>query len=367
MKGLFGRIKGWPAWAKVVAVVVALLVVAGGVGAAALVSRMSTRGATKSAARHAVTVTPQPSEQPTAGPPSAPLASTLTCRLPVSSGQGGSGGFVTFPQATFAADPASAIKAESVYGLSFDRSAGTWVPVPRSWVSPDGSRYAYWDWRSQSVEALTIATGAETTLGPKPFGAASAARVSTGNWTLIEALDGGVYAAPGGGYQSSFAGLWLFPWSGAGERQVIANDFWQAVGGGAAWGTVSQSVPEGAENTILRLDLAGGSPVEWFSRPRLRSRVVGFDASGHPVVEASSRDVMEVWLVVGQGNATSLLTLTPTEAQRSSNGPGQPRVSSVVGDDKGIWLATTDGTYLSAAGRTEKVSTVTGQLGGGCA
>lgn len=153
--------------------------------------------------------------------------------------------------------------------------------------------------------------------------------------------------------------------SGAGERQVTGSNFWHAVGGGAAWGTVSESVPEGAANVVLRLDLGTGASAEWFSRPGLQSRVVGFDGSGHPVVQASSKDMTEAWLVTSQGNGTRLLALAPT-GQQGINGPLRPMVQSVVGDDKGIWLATSDGLYLATAAGTEKASTVTGQLGGGC-
>src|SRR5215472_13414457 len=367
MRGLLSQIKSWPTWTKAVAIVVAVLVVAGGAGAA-VAPRMGLGRTAKSAAKRP---TPEPSGLPLSSPSASPvpLASTLSCKLPISSGQLGSGGFLTFPEAAFTADPTSSVKTDTSYGLSFDRAVAKWVPVPRSWVAPDGSRYAYWDWQTRSVQSVAIATGAETNLGPRPNGAASAARLNASNgWQVIEALDTGVYAAPNN-YPAT-PGLWLFPWSGTGERQVIGTGFWHAVGGGAAWGTVSQAVPEGAANTVLRLDLGGGSPADWFSRPGLQSRVVGFDISGHPVVEARSKDVMEAWLVTGQGSGTKLLTLTPTAAQKAQSGPygpGGPVIQSVVGDDKGTWLATTDGLYLSTSARTEKVSTVTGQLGAGCA
>jgi hypothetical protein len=260
------------------------------------------------------------------------------------------------------------VKADNFYGLTYDRAAGKWLPVSRAAVAPDGVHYAYWEWQSRSFQAVDANSGSETTLGPKAGGAASAARINpnNGSWLLLDSADAGVYATFGTGYQGSGPGLWLFPWSGSGERQVTGNDFWQAIGGGAAWGTVSQSVPEGAANTIVRLDLSGGSPADWFSRPGLRSRVAGFDASGTPVVEASSKDVTEVWLVSGQNNGSKLLTVPPP-TQQGQNGPIRAAVESVVGDSNGIWLATTDGLYLSAGNRMEKVSTVTGQLGGGCA
>ena len=349
--------------------IAAVLVVASGAGVA-LAPRMGLGRASRSAARQAVSPAPHPSAVPTSSLSASPvpLVSALACKLPVSNGQLGSGGFVTFPQAVFTADPSSAVKADNSYGLSFDRAFARWLPVPRSWVSPDGTRYAYWEWQTRSIQAVAVSTGAETTLGPKPNGAASAARFNANSyWSVVEALDGGVYAVPSGGYQSNSPGLFLFPWSGTGERQVTGSGFWHAIGGGAAWGTVSQSVPEGAANTILRLDLGGESPAEWFSRPSRQSRLVGFDVSGHPVVEASSKDLMEASLVTSQGNGTKLFSLTPTPGQLNPNGPGRPVLQSVVGDDKGIWLATSDGMYFSTSGRTEKVSTVTGRLGGGCA
>src|SRR5215472_16319611 len=296
MRGLLGQIKNWPTWTKVVAIVVVVLVVAAGAGAA-LAPRMSL-GRTVRSAKPAPTPTPQPSGLPSSSSSASPvpLASTLSCKLPISSGQLGSGGFLTFPEAAFTADPSSAVKTDTLYGLSFDRAVAKWVPVPRSGVAPDGSRYAYWDWQTRSVQSVAIATGAEANLGPRPNGPASAARLNANNgWQVVEALDTGVYAVPNS-YPPT-PGLWLFPWSGTGERQVIGTGFWHAVGGGAAWGTVSQAVPEGAANTVLRLDLGGGSPADWFSRPGLKSRVVGFDVSGHPVVEARSKDVMEAWVV----------------------------------------------------------------------
>src|SRR5215472_8026785 len=225
MRGLLGQIKNWPTWTKVVAIVVVVLVVAAGAGAA-LAPRMSL-GRTVRSAKPAPTPTPQPSGLPSSSSSASPvpLASTLSCKLPISNGQLGSGGFLTFPEAAFTADPSSAVKSDSSYGLSFDRAVGKWVPVPRSWVSPDGSRYAYWDYQTRSVQAVAIATGAETILGPRPNGAASAARLNTsGGWQVVEALDTGVYAVPNG--YPAIPGLWLFPWSGTGERQVIGAGFW---------------------------------------------------------------------------------------------------------------------------------------------
>src|SRR5262244_128644 len=116
MRGLLGQIRSWPAWAKVVAIVVAVLIVAGGAGAA-VAPRMGLGRTAKSAAKHPATPTPEPSALPLSSPSASqvPLASTLSCKLPISSGQLGSGGFLTFPQATFTADPSSAVKSDTSY------------------------------------------------------------------------------------------------------------------------------------------------------------------------------------------------------------------------------------------------------------
>jgi hypothetical protein len=81
MRGILSQIKLWPAWAKVVAGVVALLIVASGAGAA-LAPRMGLGRAAKSAARPAATPTLQPSQVPISSPSASPvpLVSTLTCK-----------------------------------------------------------------------------------------------------------------------------------------------------------------------------------------------------------------------------------------------------------------------------------------------
>lgn len=368
MRGLVDRFSIWPGWAQVVALLVALVVV---VSAAAGGTVLALRSGARLPAisRTAASPTPgAPSPGATPGGRTSPRPSTvavvasLKCRIAISSGQPGSGGFVTFPGAIFAADPSSNVQSAFGYGLMFDRAFSRWLPVPRSWVSPDGTRYVYWDPRAGSLEAVSLNSSGLTALGPKPGGAASAARVSSALWQPVEALEAGVYAIAAG---PPSPGLWLFPWSGSGEQQVIGTGFWHAIGGSAAYGTASQSVPQGAENTILRLTLAGGSPVEWFSRPGLQSRVVGFDVAGNAVVEAGSPGATEVWLVTGPRAGTKLLTI-PQPQPGQSGGQSRAALMSVVGDANGIWLATTDGLYFAGPTGTEKASSVTGLLGAGC-
>lgn len=216
----------WPAWVKVGAATLAVLMVAGGAGGAlAWRTGFAGRSNPGKAVQTSARPRPTPSQSPvvsTPTPEATPVASTLSCRLPISNGQPGSGGFVVFPSAKFQADPASSVKSDAVYGMSFDLAAGKWLPVPRSYISPDGTRYAYWDWQSRSIVAVSVASGAETQVGPRLNGAASAARLNAQNWQLIEALDDGVYATPAGETQT---GLWLFPWSGSGSARSREQAF----------------------------------------------------------------------------------------------------------------------------------------------
>src|ERR1700730_3331883 len=98
---------------------------------------------------------PAPASSARTGSPPSPFATppavsavNFSCRLPIASsdapfdgkqadGRKGNGGFITFPNVTFQTDPASL--------GSYDPAARKWLPVPFSWVSPEGSAYAYTD------------------------------------------------------------------------------------------------------------------------------------------------------------------------------------------------------------------------------
>src|ERR1700687_3295997 len=143
-------------------------------------------------------------------------ARSLSCRLPVYAGGSGSGGFIVFPGGTFIADPASAVSLppgaptpQPMMGqqgyLSYDRAFSKWLPVPYSWVSPDGSRYAFST--SNSVWVQNVADSAKVLLGEgQP-------------WVIVAYLSEGVYAAP-----PNAAGLWLLPVSTA-PRQIANTGY----------------------------------------------------------------------------------------------------------------------------------------------
>ncbi|HEV2954126.1 MAG TPA: hypothetical protein VG015_08555, partial [Candidatus Dormibacteraeota bacterium] len=68
------------------------------------------------------------------------VAADLNCKIGISSGAPGSGGFISFPDGAFTPDPSSSIGAGGQ--LSYLRGQSKWVASQRSAVSPDGLQYA---------------------------------------------------------------------------------------------------------------------------------------------------------------------------------------------------------------------------------
>jgi hypothetical protein len=370
VRAIAARIGAWPTGVKVAAlVVVALLVVA----AVAVPVTLRLRAQPAASARRAPGRAPTPTPAPILSPGAQSLAADLTCRLPISSFGPGSGGFIGFPSGSFTSDPGSstpAFQRQGTNGLTYDRAIGKWLAVPYLSITPDGGRFVYWNGQEADFHVVEVTTNAEVAIGPRSNGpawqAASAARFNNPyygpSWTLLDAAADGVYATPPSVSAGPAAGLWFFPYAGA-ERQVASFGYWQAVGGGAAWGTSAPSVPQGATVTIVRLDLSSGASTSWFSQDGESAQVAGFDASGHPVVVTSTEEAVQVWVVDGPQHGTRVLDL-PQEPQSGYRGP---IVQSVAGDANGVWIAVHDGLYLYRNGSSQQVSTVTGQLGGGCA
>lgn len=316
----------------------------------------------------------QPTPSPTPSPvytlppvppsptPTPPASSTLSCRLPISAGSPGSGGFIVFPGGKFVADPASNVVIPNVptpspqygpggyqpgnfFGLTYDRAYSKWLPVPRQLVSPDGARYVYTS--PDSVFVVNVVGGAKTELGA---GSGHA-------WNVFDVDSEGVYANAQQTTSLAPAGLWLLPFSGA-PHQITATGYWQAVGGGAAYGFEAPSVPTGAVQRLLRLDLKTGATSTWFDNLPL-GNVLGFDVQGHPILSL-------------QGNPQQVVVLTRVNQELILYNGDPPNfyVSwGVMADRNGIWLASGNGLYIHRAGtvQLELVSAVTGPLAGSCA
>ena len=282
-------------------------------------------------------------------------STTFSCRLPIYAGGPGSGGFLVLPDRTFIADPRSGVTVPSPspgsspppaqygpqgwFGLTYDVAAGRWVPVPRSWVAPDGKRYAY-PGNPDGIYVVDVAANTQTEIGEGR------------RWSVLDVEAEGVYAT-----EQNLAGLWLLPFAGS-PTQLTTLGYWTAIGGGAAYGTETSSVPNGVATVIDRFDLKTHARQHWFAVANAQTSVFGFDAAGHPIMMvrgvAPGVNSNQLWLVKGLG-AVEVLT-------DNNNFSGPP-----IGDSHGIWLMNYQATYLFVPGQGPYlVANVGGQLGGGC-
>jgi hypothetical protein len=293
---------------------------------------------------------------------SAPLppAIGLSCRLPIYVGPPGSGGFVAFPGGSFVADPrsgvtlppnlgpsASPVPGPGQYGqygqygqslgMTYDNVHSRWLPVQRTWVTPDFSRYA---WPAQDgIYVVTVADGTVSELG------------SGHSWVLLELASAGAYAVvPNAG------GLWLLPFTGS-PREVVTTGYWQIVGSGAAYGTVLSAAPQGVANPIVRLDLATGVSTPWFMLDDGSSvTVVGFDQNGAPLIPTYDQYGAKLWLVPSLGDAKVIATYQ-----------GGQLPNQVVADAHGVWFSGGQTIYLYVPGSGWfSPSQIGGYLAGGC-
>lgn len=288
-------------------------------------------------------------------------AVALSCRLPIFAGGPGSGGFIVFPGGSFIADPRSAVLAPSPspgtasptppqygpgyvgwWGSTYDARYSKWLPVPWAWVSPDGTRYAYPLGGDIYVQSVT--GGAQLDLGEgQRFG-------------VLEVENDGVYVTIGGQ-----AGLWFLPFSGA-TKQLTAFGFWQGVSHGAAYGTSTSAVPQGATNTILKLDLSSGNTVPFFSWPGSQSNVNGFDAQGHPIIQVNYSNGTALFIATGPNTSTIIAANTYQPYVTNPPFPQPPPIA----DAHGLWFSVGSGIVLFANGQWYAMSNVGGQLAGQC-
>jgi hypothetical protein len=284
---------------------------------------------------------------------------TLLCRLPVYANGPGSGGFIVFPGATFVADARSAVTAPSPspgnasptpppyggyvgwWGMTYDTKYSKWLPVPWAWVSPDGSRYAYP--LDGDIYVQSVSGGAQLELGQgQRFG-------------VLDVANDGVYVTA-----TPNPGLWFLPFSGA-AKQVTASGFWQAASHGAAYGTATSAVPQGAANTILKLDLGSGATTSFFSQPNAQSNVTGFDVQGHPVIQVGYTNGIALFIATGPSTATLIAATTYGQYSPPPFPQGQP-----IADGHGLWFQAGNSIVLFANGTWYAMSNIGAQLAGQC-
>jgi len=229
----------------------------------------------------AISPTPTPTAPPTAAPSATPTKSA-SCKLPVASGdaptdgnpahgQAGSGGFLTMPGGTFTKDPQSL--------AAYDSAVSKWLPVPRAWISPDGTHYAWPENQPGAgpvtgiIHVVEIATGADKTFYvPAPSMPVSYEASGVFVTRIVPNSD-----APPQGLSKLDPGTGDF-------KQLAADGNWSALGGGFAFGGdvdsgVAQPPPATGPgelyNRVRKLELATGTVTPIQSYPGSSVRVLG--------------------------------------------------------------------------------------------
>ena len=303
-------------------------------------------------ASSARTESPPPPPSLVATPP-ALSAVNFSCRLPIASadapldgkqadGQTGKGGFITFPNMTFQTDPTSL--------GSYDPAARKWLPVPFSWISPDGSAYAYTD-----GAAYVVNTGNETR---KSFGLPYPA--------MVVAYDtSGVYlehVIPFSDANPHGIGL-LDPSSGA-YTQIFApgtsdEQLWFSIEHGGlgyvlelnqSWGNPPTDGAKPIGNELFQVNLDPSAPMFVFggavsvmSIADAAIMLVGFDGGDQPVLSARSTSYYRIYTAASiQTGGTPSMPSGPPEYEGPPTADWNP-TGPARGDMHGIWFTSKSG------------------------
>jgi hypothetical protein len=283
-----------------------------------------------------------------------PLA--MNCRLPVAAagapadgnaihGTAGTGGFVTFPSASFSRDRQSL--------STFDAQSGKWLPVPRAWVRP-GQRYAYVvNGPPPVVHLVTIGTGIDTAI-PIPDRVTSSARTAANPMAVLAFEPEGIYlvhlvlnsdAQPRGlAWLDPDARSYHDPMEGSGldtSYLAVHNGFaYQATNGNGA-----ESIPQNGAPPYWNEIFALHSYTSWMDRGisggAYRNdawlRLLGFDGGEQAIMSAESASEYTIYTgaLFGQQAPTRIF----------SGHPGDPNdpIGPAIGDGRGIWFSSVSG------------------------
>ena len=256
------------------------------------------------------------------------------------------------PLETFTPDPQSNVSypgissALGLKGLAFDTAHHRWLPVPRAWVLPDFSRYAYP--ATDGVHWVDLNNGNADNVIPNT--------TAIGPY-LVAAQPDGIYGAP------ALTTLERVTWAG-GMTVVdrVHNRNTIVVGDGVAYGS-TETPPSITQ--IDRVDLHTGTVTPWFVWGARNLVVLGVDTNGFPMILDEAPNVpAQVWNPVVASTTDSPLGLPAGTV----GGPGAPGTVTYVQGQGGIWFASTIGvvTFSSQSISARMISQYTGYIAGPC-
>ena len=209
----------------------------------------------------------------------------------------------------------------------YDPAQGRWLPAVGEWISPDGASYAYLNFDASELHVVDVATGADHVLerGRRLY---PLAWTADGLYVTDEPKGSAVQVysitVPGGRLTALGAKLdhavpvSTLPWIGPGHSGA-----WVAEVSGAVPHTSGQNGP--IANSISLIDLNTGQKVEWFSAANATVSVLGFTASGTPLIQSTD------------SSGTSIVRLTGPGAVAETY-PLAHRVVGSATDSHGTWL-----------------------------
>lgn len=239
-------------------------------------------------------------------------AVSFSCRLPVlittqyDDGASIQGGFVTFPAASYQADPNGVIlpqptgeyvtKASPVLRASdggaafYDLVAKRWLPLGAGQTSPDGTSYAYISVTGASnptqVHIVQVASGADRviSIAPPPTGVGWQVEDFDGKSVYLSIQIPDEFPTAVWRLDAVTSSLQQLLPTSAGNVQLVTN--------GVAWvGLLNPGDPSPPQlpkgepfNTLVSIDLGTGASTTWVYRPGQAVMFVYLDSSSHPLV-----------------------------------------------------------------------------------
>jgi hypothetical protein len=237
-------------------------------------------------------------------PSPSPTTASSTCRLPVIQGSPGQGsgpqtaGFLSLPGNQFTSAP------DAGSGMFYDRPLKRWIGWGPPAMSPDGTRYAYSEFitetKTSRVHLVDVASGTDRIVA------------SGGPWLGV-GLDGDAFYVERIELMTSAAygtievgkGLWKLPLDGTQPTQLTSDARnWAWIGNGAAYADRSTVDVAGGPNTVTRLDLKTLQETTWLD-VHARTSVLAVDTGGAVLAMSEAADE-ELWRTTGPGNAVKV-------------------------------------------------------------
>jgi hypothetical protein len=296
-----------------------------------------------------------------------------------------SGGFVTFPAATFISDPAGGMHSRYLEGgLATDQppilngspqggppyynsAQRRWVPASAAQSTADGAFYAYGTGinlvkESPSVRVVDIAHDTEKIFTPVAPGMETPAA-----FFVLDFDASGVYFMTWRGDRFG-SGVWLLnPTTGAVRILTRVPDVMKVRGGFAWVGRLDPrdpSPPSGVANrqiynSLVRVDLKTGAEVIWYYNAGHSVWLKGLDSRDHPLVTVATGpdypiDSSEIRLIDTPGGTGALIY--DGGGHSGTWSPDALWLTEPQADNGRLWFGSSRGLYLyTPAGGLQKV------------